>query len=136
MFADEMNTPNHDFVSRLRVVTRKIPEEKLSCLILVVGDGQKTCVAFADVPRNIRKSASVDSERWYLSGQYNNAVFRRLTRGGLVEESGCPMLQFRVVELRRRSGFLNDETRIVCAKGRRYRICRWPPKKGECCRME
>jgi hypothetical protein len=56
--------PNHDLVSRLRGVTREEPEEELSCLIFLTGDGEETRVTLADIPRNVGKSASVDRKCW------------------------------------------------------------------------
>ena len=75
MFVDGLRTPNHDLVFWLRIVTRKEPEEQLPLLIFIVRDGQKASVAFADVPRDIGKSTSVDSKRWILLGLHRDTIF-------------------------------------------------------------
>jgi hypothetical protein len=76
MFADGLHTPDYNFIFWLGIVTSEEPEEKLPLLILVVCDGQKASVAFADVPRDIGKSTSVDSECLLLSGQYREAILQ------------------------------------------------------------
>jgi len=63
MCVDELHTPDHDFIPSLKVVSWEVPKEELPFLVLVVCDGQKTRVAFADVPRDVRKSTTIDSKR-------------------------------------------------------------------------
>ena len=77
MFADGLHTPDYNFIFWLGIVTSEEPEEKLPLLILVVCDGQKASVAFADVPRDIGKSTSVDSKRWILLGLHCDTIFAR-----------------------------------------------------------
>ena len=61
--------PNNDLISWVRVVARKEPEEKLSCLIFLLSDGQEACVTLADVPCNVGESATVDGKGWVAVSQ-------------------------------------------------------------------
>lgn len=56
--------PDHNLVSWLWVVTWEEPEEELSCLIFLTGDGKKTRVTLADIPCNVRKGATIDGKGW------------------------------------------------------------------------
>ena len=44
-------------------VAWKVPKEELPLLILLVGDWQKTSIAFADVPRGIGQGTVIDGKR-------------------------------------------------------------------------
>jgi hypothetical protein len=59
--------PNHNLVSWVRVVAREEPEEELSCLIFLLGDGEKARVTLADVPCNVGESAAIDGKGWRRS---------------------------------------------------------------------
>ena len=61
--------PNNDLISWVRVVARKEPEEKLSCLIFLLSDWEEACVTLADVPCNIGESATVDGKGWVAVSQ-------------------------------------------------------------------
>ena len=75
-----MHTPDYNFIPWLRVITREEPEEELSFLVLVVCDGKKASVAFANVPRGVWKSTTIDSKRWILSERCSEAIVERRSR--------------------------------------------------------